>query len=170
MMLQYLMLLSFILFKARNCAKSLKNGNPRNSSYFASTFVAADPFPTKIYAYYFPQFHEEPLNNVIWGKGYTDWENLKKTSSSLNRYGVPLQHPHDDIGGYYDLSHYKTRKIQADLARKYGIDGFLYHHYWFYHHNESAILAKPLLMMLQDGEPNVSFALSWASASWVGTW
>lgn len=26
---------------------------------------------TKVYAMYFPQFHEDKLNNYLWGKGFT---------------------------------------------------------------------------------------------------
>jgi hypothetical protein len=31
---------------------------------------------TNLYAIHFPQFHEDDLNNEIWGKGVSDWTNL----------------------------------------------------------------------------------------------
>lgn len=41
----------------------------------ATTAAAADQAAgaddTKVYAVYFPQFHEDRLNNYLWGKGFT---------------------------------------------------------------------------------------------------
>jgi hypothetical protein len=123
---------------------------------------------TKIYALHFPQFHEDPINNKLWGKGYTDWDNLKK-APLFNRYNRTIPRPHDSIG-FYDLEKLKTRQNQAQMAKKYGVDGFIYHHYWFHHKDSIATLATPLEKMLIDGEPNISFAFNWAMESWTGTW
>eukprot|EP01040_Poterioochromonas_malhamensis_P012339 gene12339-13492_t len=123
---------------------------------------------TSVYAIYFPQFHEDPLNNEIWGKGYSDWNNLK-AAPLLNRDNRPVIRPHPDIG-YYDLSTFEARKKQATIAKKYGVDGFIYYHYWFYHHTNLKVLSKPLENMLKDGEPNLPFAFSWAAHNWLCKW
>ena len=123
---------------------------------------------TKIYALHFPQFHNDRLNSEIWGDGFTDWNNLNKTPA-LNRLGRTILRPHRDVG-YYDQASYQTRKLQGDLARKYGIDGFIYHHYWFHYHGEHATLSTPLERMLVDGEPSIPFAFNWAAESWTSTW
>lgn len=72
--------------------------------------------------------------------------------------------------GYYDLLDIDIRRRQGILANEYGIDGFIYHHYWFYHMFLGASLNKVLDKMLEDGYPDLPFALNWAQESWTNTW
>ena len=125
---------------------------------------------TKIYVLHFPQFHEDPLNNELWGKGFSDWNSLNN-SRRMNKLRRPLIHPHQSIG-YYDQASFATRRKQGELAKEYKVDGFIYHHYWFYQTNRerNATLGRPIENMLEDHEPNVSFAFNFAFESWKGTW
>jgi hypothetical protein len=68
--------------------------------------------------------------------------------------------------GYYDLRVPETRMAQAALAKKYGIEGFAYWHYWF--GNGKKLLDRPFNEVLQSGEPDFPFCLSWANESWKG--
>ena len=121
---------------------------------------------TKLYAFYFPQFHEDELNSKLWGDRFTEWDRLKTVTK--NRLGDDILKPSDDLG-YYNLLDKDVRKKHSDLAKRYGINGFIYHHYWFYQEKEG-VLSKPLDQMLIDHEPNISFAMHWANHPWLKTW
>jgi hypothetical protein len=112
-------------------------------------------------AFYLPQFHPIPENNLWWGNGFTEWTNVGKAK--------PLYRGHDqpripaDLG-YYDLRLEDTRIQQADLAKKYGIDGFCYWHYWF--GGGRRLLERPFEDVLKSGKPNYPLCLGWANHSW----
>jgi hypothetical protein len=117
---------------------------------------------------YFPQYHRDSLNDKNWGDNFTDWNSLKGAPAK-NRLGYKIPRPTEL--GYYDLTDTHTRKRQGELARQYGVDGFIYHHYWFYDPTHPGPnLAAPLLKMLQDGEPNVPFFLNWCATKWINVW
>ena len=70
------------------------------------------------------------------------------------------------ILGYYDLRVAETRQAQADMAREYGVEGFVYWHYWF--GNGKRLLERPFNEVLASGEPDFPFAMAWANESWRG--
>lgn len=122
---------------------------------------------TRVLALYFPQFHSDPLNDFLWGRGYSDWDNVL-SAPTINNMRDPIMTPTEL--GYYDLLQKSTRREQANFARFYGVDGFIYHHYWFYDIGLSATLSAPLEALLSDGEPNLDFALHWCNQNWTATW
>ncbi|CAB9524677.1 glycosyltransferase [Seminavis robusta] len=129
--------------------------------------------PTKgiprVLAIVFPQYHQDPLNDRLWGPGFTDWDNLR-AAPLRNRLGFEIPRPLHSH--YYDLTNATVRKWQGQIARQCGVDGFVFHHYWFYDKEEEQqpVLSAPLLAMLQDGQPDIPFFLNWCDSSWVDTW
>lgn len=124
----------------------------------------ADVSKVKLIAFYLPQFHEIPENNQWWGKGFTEWVNVKKARPVYfghNQPRVPLNN------NYYDLSDKKVMEHQMDLAAKSGIYGFCFYHYWF---NGKKMLEKPAEQILENKNAKLPFCFAWANEPWTKTW
>ena len=112
-------------------------------------------------AFYLPQFHPTKENDEWWGKGFTELTNVAKARPLFKGHYQP--HIPADLG-FYDLRLSESREAQAELAKKYGIEGFCYWHYWF--GGGKRLLERPFTEVLSSGKPNFPFCLAWANHSW----
>ena len=119
----------------------------------------------RVISFYLPQYHRVKENDNWWGEGFTDWEPTKKCMSQFDGH----YQPHIPLGeNYYDLSHKETMIWQADLMRKYGIDGQAIYHYWF--DRDTKILEKPLEQLLEWKDVKMPFCIYWANETWKRSW
>jgi len=118
----------------------------------------------KTVAFYLPQFHPIPENDLWWGKGFTEWSNVIR-GRQLFRHHYQPRVPADL--GFYDLRLEDTQTAQADLARQFGINGFCYYYYWF---NGKKLLNQPIEQMARSTRTDAGFCVCWANENWSRNW
>ena len=80
-----------------------------------------------IFAYYFPNWHVDALNEKWHGRGWTEWEVVKCARARFEGHAQPKV----PLWGYEDEADPRIMEKKIRTAREYGIDGFIFDTYCF---------------------------------------
>ena len=163
----FLALIIFISFFLKRNINYIENNN-KISEYEENLVFSEMKARIKSIALYLPQFHEIKENDEFWGKGFTEWTNVKKCLPLYKSHHQP-RIPGDKFGylSYYDLSDVNNIKKQVELAKSHGIYGFGIYYYWF---SGKQLLEKPLNLFIKYSNIYFHFLLIWANENWTKKW
>ena len=80
-----------------------------------------------ISSYYFPNWHVDPRNEEIHGKGWTEWRVVEHATPRFPGH----RQPRLPLWGFEDEADPAIMKKKIDIAQKYGIEAFTFDYYWF---------------------------------------
>jgi hypothetical protein len=90
----------------------------------------------KVGCYYFPGYHADPRNDVVHGRGWTEWSLVKAATPRFRGHRQPLV----PQWGYEDEASVRAMERKIAAAADHGIDCFIFDWYWY----EGPFLQRPL--------------------------
>lgn len=116
----------------------------------------------EVAAYYFPNYHQDERNDRWHGKGWTEWELVKRGEPRF----VGHQQPKVPAWGYEDESEPEVMARKIDVAANNGLTAFIFDWYW---HEEGPYLQRALEegFLGAKNSNKLKFSLMWANHDWV---
>ena len=116
----------------------------------------------EVAAYYFPNYHQDKNNEKWHGKGWTEWELVKRAEPRFEGQ----QQPKVPAWGYEDEADPAVMAKKIDAAADNGLTAFIFDWYW---HEEGPYLSRALEEGFLKAKNNgrLKFSLMWANHDWV---
>ena len=116
----------------------------------------------EIGVYYFPNYHLDQRNEKWHGRGWTEWELVKRAEPKYPGHYQPRV-PSD---GFEDESDPSVMEKKIRMAHDSGITSFIYDWYWY---NDGPYLNGALERGFLEAQNtnDLKFALMWANHDWV---
>ncbi len=114
-------------------------------------------------SYYFGQYHpNDPRNEKVKGKGWSEWELMKAARPRFPGH----QQPKVPLWGYQDESDPVVMAHKIAAAADHGINAFIFD--WYYY-NDGPFLERPIDQGFLKATNNhrIKFALMWANHDWI---
>jgi len=123
---------------------------------------STSPQDITVACYYFGNYHpNDPRNEKMKGKGWSEWELVKAAKPRFPGH----QQPHIPLWGYTDESDPSVMAQKITAAADHGIDVFIFD--WYYY-NDGPFLAQPIDEGFLKAPHNdrIQFAFMWANHDW----
>ncbi|MCL4505413.1 MAG: glycoside hydrolase family 99-like domain-containing protein [Chloroflexi bacterium] len=116
----------------------------------------------QVCVYYFPNYHVDPRNELIHGRGWTEWELVKTARPRFPGH----QQPRIPAWGYEDEADPGVFQRKIAAAADHGVSSFIFD--WYYY-NDGPFLQRGLEQgyLQADNNRRLKFALMWANHDWV---
>ena len=114
-------------------------------------------------SYYFGNYHpNDPRNEKVKGKGWSEWELVKAAKPRFPGH----QQPKVPLWGYTDESDPKVMAMKIQAAADHGVDAFIFD--WYYY-NDGPFLEGPIDdgFLKATNNNRIKFAFMWANHNWV---
>ncbi len=116
----------------------------------------------EVAAYYFPNYHLDPVNEAVHGNGWMEWELVKHATPRFPGHSQPKI----PLWGYEDESDPEVMEKKIDVAANFGISAFIFD--WYYY-KTGPCREKALERGFLEAKNNhrIKFAVMWANHDWI---
>jgi len=143
------------------------------TSYYNKLFCHSQILP---FAIYFPQFHSIPENDTNYYPGMTDMTNLSLYFKENPDNPEGLERPDMLVYGMQDMEEYRLDNPvlvnkQVELAKQYGIRGFVIYYYWFSENTtkggQNSIMHECYNNFFKTPYQDFKVFFTWANENWT---